>query len=208
MDYLTSIQPTIGITRYRSLVTSLLKMLLDPNLDPPFTITGNLSSFFTDSKEMAAFTSYLENQDLVDQVEGEEAITEAQSKTIAGTNIETVSTIINGVVVMGQPQFIDSVKKANEAMIKAGKGPIIITESLRTHEQQNRFYQKWLAYQAGTGPKANYAAKPGTSLHEIGLALDCNNSTVARPYLNDQGLKSNSQVSGKGERWHFSKSGY
>lgn len=41
-----------------------------------------------------------------------------------------------------------------------------VTSSMRTRQQQERLYALWLA------GKGNLAAKPGTSKHEIGLAID------------------------------------
>lgn len=47
-----------------------------------------------------------------------------------------------------------------------------VTSDLRSHEKQQELYDKYVAYKNGTGPWAALAAKPGTSNHERGLALD------------------------------------
>ena len=52
------------------------------------------------------------------------------------------------------------------ALIAAAPGRVTVTSGARTRAQQQKLYDDYLA---GTG---NLAAKPGTSLHEKGLALD------------------------------------
>jgi hypothetical protein len=51
-------------------------------------------------------------------------------------------------------------------LIRASKGKVWIVSGFRTYEQQSALYQKYLN---GTG---NLAAKPGTSRHESGVAVD------------------------------------
>jgi len=47
-----------------------------------------------------------------------------------------------------------------------------VTSDHRSLEEQQRLYAKYQAYQAGTGPWAALAAKPGTSNHELDRAID------------------------------------
>ncbi len=47
-----------------------------------------------------------------------------------------------------------------------------LSTAWRSREWQQKLYDAWVAYQAGTGPWAPMAAKPGTSLHEKGIAID------------------------------------
>lgn len=47
-----------------------------------------------------------------------------------------------------------------------------VTSDLRSRATQQRLYDKYMAYKAGTGPWAALAAKPGTSNHELGQAID------------------------------------
>jgi hypothetical protein len=47
-----------------------------------------------------------------------------------------------------------------------------VTSTLRDRETQQRLYDKYMAYKAGSGPWAAVAAKPGTSNHELGQAID------------------------------------
>lgn len=47
-----------------------------------------------------------------------------------------------------------------------------VTSDRRSREEQQRLYDKYVAYKNGTGPWAALAAKPGTSNHESGQALD------------------------------------
>ncbi len=75
-----------------------------------------------------------------------------------------------------------------------------ITSSYRSRQQQEVLYAK---YKAGTG---NLAAKPGTSNHESGLAIDFTNTKGAYAWLAKNagryGLKNL-----PGEPWHYSPSG-
>ncbi len=59
--------------------------------------------------------------------------------------------------------------EAREIAEKAGGR---VTSDLRSHEKQQELYDKYVAYKNGTGPWAALAAKPGTSNHELGQALD------------------------------------
>ncbi|WP_271300635.1 D-alanyl-D-alanine carboxypeptidase family protein [Sphingomonas sp. CV7422] len=47
-----------------------------------------------------------------------------------------------------------------------------VTSGVRSREEQQRLYDRYMAYKNGTGPWAALAAKPGTSNHESGQALD------------------------------------
>ncbi len=47
-----------------------------------------------------------------------------------------------------------------------------ITNAQRDRQTQERLYAKYVAYKSGNGPWAALAAKPGTSFHELGQAID------------------------------------
>lgn len=47
-----------------------------------------------------------------------------------------------------------------------------VTSGVRSREEQQRLYDRYMAYKNGSGPWAALAAKPGTSNHESGQALD------------------------------------
>ncbi len=47
-----------------------------------------------------------------------------------------------------------------------------VSSGHRSYAEQAQLYQAYLAYKAGTGPKANKAAPPGTSDHERDEAID------------------------------------
>lgn len=47
-----------------------------------------------------------------------------------------------------------------------------VTSDVRSRDEQQRLYDKYIAYKNGSGPWAALAAKPGTSNHETGQALD------------------------------------
>lgn len=59
-----------------------------------------------------------------------------------------------------------------EARAIAEKAGGRVTSDLRSTAEQQKLYNKYLAYKNGTGPWAALAAKPGTSNHELGQALD------------------------------------
>lgn len=89
------------------------------------------------------------------------------------------------------------------AMVAAAKKDGVnlrIVSSFRSRAQQEKLYA---AYKNGTG---NLAAKPGTSNHESGLAIDFANTRGAYAWLKKNagqfGLKNL-----PGEPWHYSPSG-
>ena len=59
-----------------------------------------------------------------------------------------------------------------EARAIAEKAGGRVTSDQRSYAQQQALYDKYMAYKNGTGPWAALAAKPGTSNHELGQALD------------------------------------
>ncbi len=89
------------------------------------------------------------------------------------------------------------------AMVAAAKKDGVdlkISSSFRSRAEQEKLYA---AYKNGTG---NLAAKPGTSNHESGLAIDFSNTPGAYAWLKKNagnfGLKNL-----PGEPWHYSPSG-
>ena len=109
-----------------------------------------------------------------------------------------------GNLVSRQGKQIDSSIAANfDAMVAAAKKDGIdlkITSANRTRAEQEKLYR---AYKNGTG---NLAAKPGTSNHEKGQAIDFTNTPGAWNWL-----AKNAQKFGfknlKGEPWHYSPTG-
>jgi len=61
--------------------------------------------------------------------------------------------------------FADFLTEVNRVLREAGV-EMVVTSARRSHEEQQRLYDR---YVAGKGP---YAAKPGTSPHEFGRAID------------------------------------
>lgn len=70
---------------------------------------------------------------------------------------------------------------ANQEFQKATGKPIKINSSYRTTEQQQKLYDE-------LKPKGARVAKPGSSRHEKGMALDIQNWQEAEPYLKKYGL--------------------
>ena len=106
------------------------------------------------------------------------------------------------------PAFSAALAKANAAMKAAGLGTFSISSGFRTREEQQRLYDK---YKNGTG---NLAAKPGTSKHESGLAVDINWSQLnsrQRAWLRENlpkfGIMNSGMRFSQPEPWHWSWGG-
>jgi hypothetical protein len=76
-----------------------------------------------------------------------------------------------------------------------------IESGLRTHAEQEKLYQ---AYLNGTG---NLAAKPGTSNHESGEAIDYVNNAGAFDWLKKNAANFGFHGNVAGEPWHYSLTG-
>jgi len=76
-----------------------------------------------------------------------------------------------------------------------------IESGLRTHAEQEKLYA---AYLNGTG---NLAAKPGTSNHESGEAIDYSNTPGAFDWLKKNAAKFGFHGNVPGEPWHYSLTG-
>ena len=77
-----------------------------------------------------------------------------------------------------------SVKRNFMDMIAEYSKPIQINAAMRSHEEQQTLYDKWIS----NGKVGNPVAKPGQSRHNFGRALDLNSNQVAD--LNSKGLLS------------------
>lgn len=90
----------------------------------------------------------------------------------------------------------DAAKAFDRACEKAGMTPKV-NSATRTRSQQEALYR---AYLAGTG---NLAAKPGTSKHEFGLAVDARGSEVWEREMEAEGFRRT--VASEPWHWEFSK---
>lgn len=78
-----------------------------------------------------------------------------------------------------------------------------ITEAGRTWDQQNAHYQRYLRYLNG-GPWAPIALRPGTSLHESGLAVDTDEGRRILDVMTRHGWRRTVYRDGVlVEPWHF-----
>lgn len=86
----------------------------------------------------------------------------------------------------------DAAAAFEKAIAESGSTPSV-TSSFRTREQQERLYKLWLE------GKGNLAAKPGTSRHEFGLAIDARGSEDWERAMVRNGFKRTV----KSEPWHW-----
>jgi hypothetical protein len=120
------------------------------------------------------------------------------------TQTGKVGSPTGNLVDLGGGKKVDASIAGNvRAMIEAAKRDGVdlkITSAGRSRQEQEVLYQKYLN---GTG---NLAAKPGTSNHESGLAIDFTNTPGAHAWLAKNagrfGLKNL-----PGEPWHYSTTG-
>ena len=96
-----------------------------------------------------------------------------------GGEIKAVS--IGGSTVKVSSQIASKIESADNDFFKATGKHLQINQSYRTREQQAKLY-------AELSPKGARVAKPGTSYHEKGLAIDVTNWKEAEPYLRKYGL--------------------
>ena len=92
--------------------------------------------------------------------------------------------------------YRDTLARLALAAHRAGKGKVYVSSSYRTRAEQQRLYD---AYKAGKGP---LAAKPGTSAHERGLAVDVPDVRDTRPLI-DECRKLGLRDDVPSEKWHL-----
>ena len=109
----------------------------------------------------------------------------------AGGDIKPLS--VGGKTINVSSQIADKIASADADYFKATGKHLQVNQSFRTREQQEKLY-------AELSPKGARVAKPGTSFHEKGLAIDVTNWKEAEPYLRKYGLV-NPMADDKG---HFS----
>lgn len=91
--------------------------------------------------------------------------------------------------------------------VAKGCPKIHIREGVRTLAEQQRLWDRYQAYKRGQGPKAPAAARPGTSRHGFGFAIDINPEPsvswlVKNGYLEKWGFERN-LLQSLGEWWHI-----
>lgn len=94
---------------------------------------------------------------------------------------------------------------AMESAAAAAGHALPINTAWRSRAFQQRLYDAYQAYLSGKGPQAPKAAKPGTSKHEVGEAVDI---AVAGFSARHAWLKTNARRYGfvddvSGEPWHW-----
>lgn len=98
-----------------------------------------------------------------------------------------------GVAAPGTAGMVPAFAQRVSALVFASGGRVTITSGARTRDQQAKLYAKYLA-------GGNLAAKPGTSKHEAGLAVDFGGDLALAERLAPAfGLRQTVP----GERWHF-----
>jgi len=96
-------------------------------------------------------------------------------------NEPPVAYTIGNKQVKTQPLFQSALVRADQDMFAATGQHIQINESFRTHERQQQLYNE-------LSKKGARVAKPGSSFHEKGLAVDVQNYQEAAPYLKKYGI--------------------
>lgn len=91
-----------------------------------------------------------------------------------------------------QPQMWSALQAANSAMAKAGLGTFSITDGWRSYEAQVDLKKR----------KPTLAAKPGTSVHGLGLAADLGLTDKQFKWLKQNGAKYG-LVNLPSESWHW-----
>lgn len=98
-----------------------------------------------------------------------------------------------------RPAYLDTLERATLAAVEYGHA-IYVSESFRTREQQEAF---WDIYQHG----GSLAARPGTSPHEKGIALDIPNARTNKKLI--KALRKHNLIDDvKSEIWHVTNHGY
>ena len=118
---------------------------------------------------------------------------ESEAKPKANTPLSFKSITVGGKIVQGQLQLIAALTKADNDYFRDTGRHISVNQSLRTRQQQEQLYKKYLA---GGGR----AAPPGKSFHEKGLAIDITNWKESEQYLRRYGLLNKL----KDDKGHFS----
>jgi hypothetical protein len=110
---------------------------------------------------------------------------------VTGGDIKSVS--VGGKDIKVSSRIASKIEKADADFYAATGQHIKVNQSYRTTEEQKALYEK-------LSPSGARVAKPGTSFHEKGLAIDVTNWKEAEPYLRKYGLV-NPMTDDKG---HFS----
>lgn len=112
-----------------------------------------------------------------------------QPQKVSGTDITYATPGMTTVNIGGRSvevseQIAPALEKVNQQMIAAGLGPLRITEGYRTPERQQELWGKSQRGEIGQ------AARPETSLHPRGLAVDIDprQYKIAQPFLRTAGL--------------------
>ena len=149
--------------------------------------TGESANFNTDITSDVLLANKNVNQRLID--EGKLDVSKIQEYT-------NLSKVGIDKMLQTNPLYLEKFLLAVEEYNKKTNSKLLINEAARSYEEQAKLYQKYL--QGGT-----LAAKPGTSQHEKGLALDISQNNkkfeewvkIANKYGLYQNIKS--------EAWHF-----
>ncbi|OJV76549.1 MAG: hypothetical protein BGO37_10900 [Cellulomonas sp. 73-92] len=118
------------------------------------------------------------------------------------TTSSSGSQVVVGTLITGERAWLSPAAAASYQQMQAAGMPAGgITSAGRSSAAQAGLYQ---AYLNGTG---NLAAKPGTSPHEKGIALDMNVASSAHRWLLANGAKYGWTQAVPGEPWHWQYGG-
>ena len=130
----------------------------------------------------------LSDQDLIDLLNEQNFETDL-NKSVKGSE-DVTSFNVGGKRIETDPSIKNRIFAADKEMFKKTGKHLAINQSFRTGEQQEELFK------AGKGR----VAKPGTSFHEFGLAIDVTNWEEAEPFLKLFGFRNDL----KEDKGHFS----
>lgn len=170
---------------------------LTPPSPPPASGQGVSSLLAPYQAAIAAAPTEVTTTDPLSRIQQFTSMLPAQGQQGQGTPVTNATgplKTINGVTMVAPA--MRSLMQARQQLGLPIFGNVI--SSFRTREQQQRL---WNAYQNGTG---NLAAKPGTSNHETGHAVDISSGFLsANPNLRQWLLQHGWTNDVPGEPWHW-----
>jgi hypothetical protein len=185
LDSRQKLKGTGTISDYEAKMLAAASSALGTNLSLPDAkkVIGQIKEAFQRGSLKAKGYTQEEIDDAAQQLGGIENVYQSLfTKPLSrGENGSIVNISVNNKPITVSQTIADKVAKADADFYKATGKHLQINQSYRTAEQQAKLY-------AELKPKGAQVAKPGTSFHEKGLAIDVTNWQEAEKYLRKYGL--------------------